>query len=626
MESELTKVTKEDLAESHKSDDYVYSADWKRLISFPPIPEEGRFYKGTFHISSSTKVICDNACDIDHCGWLSTDVDIDIRIPEGVTHLGDYVFKGRKLDIVEIPRSLNYIGKNPFALTSLWKIINHNQRFVLRNNSFVDLELGKLIHNISDNGLIVIEKDIISIGEYSFSRNEEPNIYYYRAEDEEDLVITVPSTVREIGDNAFENSKVSTIIFLGLPQKIGKDIFKGCTLLKDIHVPIGLVETYKEVLHDNANLIDCTGNVVNGIVYRNLLASNGITNFYKVSYDWNISIYAYIKDKKLHFSDEKGNELKREDIGIKKGIIVLDLKDNIYNFLPENKTPNGKAVAVDDSNNITWLEHDEDFYFYVTDNQILIHKSKYIRDINERIKADKDYEDGARFFGNHSNSEITAYNSKLFVYHDDSDVRVIYFGKQYPNAFNEIEVWGGGNKYDERSTILVCINNEWGMITLDNNYIEPQYKSIKRFYNTSFLYELESHNGKMGVMNGFGDVVIDPDYEFLEIGDMTDWKSIYVVITDKNLYTIFPNRDKKKDNYISYSEIPNIENSKVKKWGTKKFIQYTEHDEVWKCTFLKIVKEDNSEYIFDQNCNDITDSDEFYQWEEEESWMDWDWY
>ena len=110
MNMERTKVTKEDLA-----------------------------------ISSSTKVICDNACDIDHCNWLFTDVAIEIRIPEGVTHLGDFVFRGRKLDIVEIPRSLSYIGKNPFALTSIWKIINHNQKFILRNDSLIDIEIGKLI-------------------------------------------------------------------------------------------------------------------------------------------------------------------------------------------------------------------------------------------------------------------------------------------------------------------------------------------------------------------------------------------------------------------------------------------------------------------------------------------------
>ena len=620
MNIELTKVTKEDLAESHKSDDYVYSADWKRLISFPPIPEEGKFYKGTYHISSSIKVICDNACDIDHCGWLSTDVDIDIRIPEGVTHLGDYVFRGRKLDIVEIPRSLSYIGKNPFALTSLWKIINHNQRFVLCNDSLIDSEIGKLIHNISDEGDVVIDEDIKSIGEYSFSRDKEPNIYYYRTEEDKDLVITIPSTVQEIGDSAFENSKVASVIFLGMPKLIGKNIFKGCTLLKEIHVPIGLVDAFKKVLHNYDNLIDCTGNVVSGIVYRNVLASNGITSFYKLSHDWNISVYAFIKDNKLHLSDENGSELRREDIGIKKGIIVLDLKDDVYNFLPENEQPEGKALAIDDSNNISWFSHEEDFYFHITENQILIHQSEYIRD----MYGNKDYEDKARFFGDFSSKEVTAYNNKLFVYDDKGKNRVIYYGRLYIEVFDKIEVWELGDKYTPRNVIIVCINNEWGMITIDNNYIKPQYKSIHRFYNTSFLFKVEDNNSRMGVMNGFGDIVIDIDYDFLETGDMSDWQTAYIVVTNKDINTIFPNRDKKKDNYTSYCEIPEIEKCKIKKWGIKEFSRF-DHDRVVKAEFLKIVKEDGKEFIFNKYCNDITDSDEFYEWEDED-WEDWEWY
>ena len=60
------------------------------------------------------------------------------------------------------------------------------------------------------------------------------------------------------------------------------------------------------------------------------------------------------------------------------GILVLDLKDDVYNFLPENKQPEGKALAIDNSNNITWFSDEEDFYFYITDNQILIHQSENI--------------------------------------------------------------------------------------------------------------------------------------------------------------------------------------------------------------------------------------------------------
>lgn len=621
MNIELTKVTKEDLAVSHKSDDYVYSADWKRLINFPPIPEDGKFYKGTYHISSSTKVICDNACDIDRCGWLFTDVDIDIRIPEGVTHLGDFVFRGRKLDIVEIPRSLSYIGKNPFALTSLWKIINHNQKFVFRNDSLIDSEIGKLIHNISDEGDVVIDDDIKSIGEYSFSRDK----VHYRTEEDKDLVITIPSTVQEIGDNAFENSNVASVIFLGMPKKIGKDIFKGCSLLKEIHVHIGFVDVFKKVLHKYNNLIDCTGNVVNGIVYRNLLASNGITSFYKLVYDWNISIYAFIKDNKLHFSNDSGSELRREDIGIKKGILVLDLKDDVYSFLPENEQPRGKALAIDGSNNISWFSDEEDFYFYITDNQILIHQNEYIRDTYERVKADKDYEDRARFFGDFSDKEVTTYNNKLFVYDEKGKKRVIYYGKQYPEEFDKIEVWNLGDKFTPKSVIIVCISNEWGMITLDNNYIKPQYKSIRRlFYNTPFLFKVEDNNCRMGVIDGFGDIVIDVDYDFLETGDMSNLQPTYIVVTNKDINTIFPNRHKKTFYYTSYCEIPEIEKCKIKKWGTKQFSRF-DYSSVERAVFLKVVKEDGKEFIFDNHCNDITDSDEFYEWGDDD-WEDWEWY
>lgn len=624
MDIELTKVTKEDLAESHKIDDYVYSADWKRLIRFPSIPEEGKFYNGTYHVSSSVEVICDNACDINHCNWLSTDVDIDIRIPEGVTHLGDYVFRGRKLGTVEIPKSLRCVGKNPFALTSLWKIINHNQRFVLCNDSLIDSEIGKLIHNNSDEGDVVIDEDIKSIGEYSFSRDKEPNTDYYRTEEDKDLVITIPSTVQEIGDSAFENSKVVSVIFLGMPKSIGKDIFKGCTLLKEIHVPIGLVDAFKKVLYNYDNLIDCTGNVVSGIVYRNLLTSNGITSFYKLAYDWSISVYAYIKDNKFHFSDENGNELRREDIGITVGILVLDLKDGVYNFLLENERPKGKALAIDNSNNISWFSDEEDFYFYITDNQILIHHSVYIWDMYERIEANKDYEDRARFFGDFFDKEVTAYNNRLFVYDDKGKKRVIYYGKQYPELFDAIEVWDLGDKCISRSVIIVCINNEWGMITLDNNYIKPQYKSIHRFYNTPFLFEVEDNDSRIGVMNAFGDIVINIEYDFLEIGDLSDGQITYIVVTNEDIYTIFPNIDKKKANYTSYCEIPEIEKCMIKKWGTKQFSRF-DHDREVNAKFLKIVKEDGKEFVFDKYCNDITDSDEFYEWEDED-WKDWEWY
>ena len=44
-----------------------------------------------------------------------------------------------------------------------------------------------------------------------------------------------------------------------------------------------------------------------------------------------------------------------------------------------------------------------------------------------------------------------------------------------------------------------------------------------------------------------------------------------------------------------------------------------------RAVFLKVVKEDGKEFIFDNHGNDITDSDEFYEWGDDD-WEDWEWY
>lgn len=617
MDLEITKVTKEDLAESNRRDDYIYSADWKRLISFPPIPEEGKFNTGSFHISSSTKIICDNACDINHCGWLSKDVDIDIRIPEGVTHLGDYVFKGRNLYIVEIPRSLTYIGKNPFALTSLWKIINHNQRYELRDDSYIDTEHGRLIHNISDHGKIVIEDDIKIIGEYSFSRNEKLNIYSCRTEDEDDLVITIPSTVREIGDYAFENSRVSVVIFLGLPHKIGKEIFKGCTLLKAIHVPVGLEEPYKHVLHENANLIDCTGNVVSGIVFRNLLASNGITSFYKVSYDWEISIYAFIKDYKFHFSDEQGNELKREDIGIPFGVIVFDLVDEQYKWLKEESSCKGKGIAIDNNNHFSWIDPNEDFYVRLSANQIVIHKCELINDLVERAHIGRDYHHRARLFGENSELAVTSIDEKLYYYTDSGKIRIICDGKLHPDQFDSLEIKSFENISCWKHFIIVSKIDKWGFFTIDGKYIEPHYYMVECLRD-SYFYVVQKLDGCQGIINIYGEEILEASNMILDVYVVHCQNINLIATTEDNIYILCCGYSPLGKRSFSYRcSSLDINKSDVLKIEIANAYKY-DHERELITQFIYVIKKDGREVVFDDYGQDVTDSNFYYEWEEHE--------
>ena len=120
-DSELTKVTKEELANIDGYDENVYSSDYKRLIRCTPCPEENNFLMCEYDFSGVT-IICDNACSDKTCGWFYLDKEIDVKLPEGITHIGDFAFKGRDIDWLEIPRSLTYMGRDPFALSSVYRV------------------------------------------------------------------------------------------------------------------------------------------------------------------------------------------------------------------------------------------------------------------------------------------------------------------------------------------------------------------------------------------------------------------------------------------------------------------------------------------------------------------------
>lgn len=618
-DSELTKVSKEELAESHENDDYVYSADWKRLISCPSTPEEDDFYKGTYDFSG-VKVICDNACDIDHCGWLSTDVDIDITIPEGVTHIGDYVFKGRRLDIIELPRSLSYIGKNPFALTSPWKILINNSRFIVREKCLIDIEEGKIIHNISEDGNLVIGADINTIGEYAFSRYEltKQSDSYLIDEEEKTFSVTIPSTVKAIGDNAFENCNITEIIFLGMPQFIGKDIFKGCELLEKIHVPSGMIDDFIRILPNNSDIIDGSGTVVNGIVFRNMLATSGITNFYKIAYDGIISVYGYVKDDEFHFSDENGNELKRDDIGIPKGVIVFDLVNDVYKMVEEKSSFKGKGIFIDGDNNISWLMPNENFYVRVSRNQIVIHKKEIIDDFVERSHVGRDYYHRARLFGDNSDCEITSIDERWYYYTNNGKIRIICDGKLHPDKFDSIDVHYYHLISRWKYFIIVSIEGKWGFFTIEEKYYEPKYCMVDCLRNSDF-YMVQNPDGGLGIASVYGEEILKANNKLLDIDEVYYDNIKLIATTEDNIYLLqsgFSPLGKRCYSYncasldIKIADILKLEIGNVYKYDFNREL---------KNQFVYVTMKDGNDVIYDHYGWNITDSDEYYDWEEH-SW------
>lgn len=619
-EAELTKVTQKDLDEAITDVyDYVYSSDGKRLLSCHPVPKEVDSWGDTYIFSLETPIICDNACDINHCSWMYLDEEFDVKLYTGVTHLGDYAFKGRELRFVEIPSTLIYMGANPFALTHPRKyIIDDNKKFVFRNGNLIDIEQQKLIHNISIGGEIVIDEDVNEIGEYAFSRRE----FIQNDNDDgevEGLSIIIPSTIQTIGNNAFENCDVSTVIFLALPQSIGADLFMGCELLEKIHVPYGMGEVFRKALPDVSEYIDDSGLAVNEIVHRNMLTSIGIKYFYKISLDSGISVYGYMKDKKFHLSDEKGREINRESVGLSKGVLVFEIEDNQYKLLPPKRSREDSAFAVDEQNNISWFKDGERFYVPISENQIIIPKTDFI---DEYAQEQEKYET-ARFFGKQTSNNLTAYNKDVYSYSESGKKRLICNSVLYPDKYDNIEVFPYKTLLHDEWTVIVCLQGAMGMITYEGKYIKPQYKSI---YPMQFpLFKIENCKGEYGVINAQGEMMIAPVYKVLNYDDSG---SVFFIVTDEDIhfitYSWIDNMDYKVRIYTSV-EIPEIEKCNIKKWGTTTLSCET-RGRVERAAFLKIVKEDGKCFYYTHYGEEISNWSKMLEWSNR--WDDddvWDW-
>ena len=616
-EAELTKVTQKDLDEAITDVyDYVYSSDGKRLLSCHPVPKEVDSWGDTYIFSLETPIICDNACDINHCSWMYLDEEFDVKLHTGVTHLGDYAFKGRELRFVKIPSTLIYMGANPFALTCPRKYtIDNNRKYVFRNGNLIDIEQKKLIHNISIGGEIVIDEDVNEIGEYAFSRREFS--YNYNDDGEvEGLSIIIPSTIQTIGNNAFENCDVLTVIFLGFPQSIGTHLFMGCELLEKIHVPYGMGEDFRKALPDVSEYIDDSGLAVNEIVHRNMLTSIGIKYFYKISLDSGMSVYGYMKDEKFHLSDEKGREINRESVGLSKGVLVFEIEDNQYKLLPPKRSREDSAFAVDEQNNISWFKSGERFYVSISENQIIIPKTYYIDEYGEEQEK---YET-ARFFGEQTSNNLTAYNSDVYSYPESSKIRLICKSVLYPNKYDNIKVYSYSKQLLDEWTVIVCLHGKMGMITYDGKCIEPQYKSIYPMQSPFFI--IENSNGEYGVINAQGEMMIAPVYKELSY-DYID--SVFFIVTDEDIHFISYSWRDFRVHYYTFVEIPEIEKCNIKKWGTTTFSCETRGC-VERDAFLKIVKEDGKCFYYTHYGEEISDWSKMLEWSNR--WDDddvWDW-
>lgn len=615
----ITKVSQSDLDNAREIEDYLYDFSGpKRLLKCPWQPEEGNFYCGKYDFGS-VSIICDNACDDSTVSWFSESVDIEVDLPEGITHIGDNAFKGRRLDFVNLPSSLIYIGKHPFALTSPFRIKSKSARFTVYRDCLIDNESQSIIHNVSYSGEIEIPTRIKRIEDYAFSRLQNTPYtasFYENAMndiEENTISIVIPGSVEYLGNNAFENCNIREVVFLGIPSYIGKDVFKGCEQLKKIYVPFNAKSEVSSFFDNEKDIIDETGFVVQKLLQRNLLASNGITDFFKIESNKVCNVYGYIKENKFHFSDENGSEITKGDLSFDR-IIVLEKAKNIYKEIAPNKyfeyDYDNKIFAVNDDCNIFEFYPYEDLYIRLDDGDIVIHGSKGNED-EYTFYDNKNHV--ARFIGNKQNVELSAIDNKWFFYKENNKIRIILNNILLADIFDEINPLCI-RRFSEMvsvEAILVRRGELWGWYNNAGDFFEPKYNAVRRL---SFgLLCVKDETNLEGVVTVNNEIIISCDNMALEIIERHSSPFITIAYTSECIYTIHVDSNWGKYHYAnSWAEFKNPDDPIVDLELSKYYKYHKYHDE--EMFFIVVKHESGEEEYFDEYCNEYN-WDEFSEWD-----------
>ena len=154
----------------------------------------------------------------------------NVIIPNGVTSIGSKAFSGcYNLKNVTIPSSVTSIGSKAFmACFSLKNITvdSNNKNYVIKDGVLFNKKQTNLICcPAGSKGTYTIPSTVTSIEEDAFG-----GCYKITS-------IIIPSSIKSIGDCAFEACGITSVTIPNSVTSIGKDAFSGCSDLASVTIP-----------------------------------------------------------------------------------------------------------------------------------------------------------------------------------------------------------------------------------------------------------------------------------------------------------------------------------------------------------------------------------------------------